>query len=627
MQLFEHRFSRMDPEALKAALAAVADQKIDEFPKLIDVILQLFREKYPPHILSVAAGYNLLAGVSQHGVGKRLSSEIEQHHVEVLQALALMLRKEEWGQSPATPSDRQKAFDTIGQLADAFHYRRFKATEQERDEQARSTLLLQERLRLHTQAVRNWGSYSQVIRITTELYAPLDDLFRDAFGFSASDLISAASNLVDLLEERINVRFKWFRRVFREHKIPRIVRAYYKHHPFVDGDPDEFMKVIPTGTSREQLLSKLLFHADLLLDEFMQITTTQVAQASGLSEEVAQRVLDALSLSPGDLYDDNPEHLFMANPIWIAPIIALEGHHFCPIPQSIFSHINGIMRSLAVKAGILPELEERRAAYLEEKVGDLLAVALPTATVRNGIKWRSGDVGYETDHVAVIDKTAIIVEDKSAALTGPGLRGAPDRVRRHVRDLIASPSEQSAKLEATIWRAKAGDVNAAQSLAPFDLELGGVERVLRISVTLDDFSILASAELELKTAGWISPELALAPTLNLADFEAVIEILEKPSFLLHYLSERQRVQKDGHIFADEMDFLGCYLDTGLNLGDLTEQKLLLTLTGMSKPIDHYYNSQDAGVSVSKPKPKLAPYMASLSALSRPGISALDDYHK
>ena len=102
-----------------------------------------------------------------------------------------------------------------------------------------------------------------------------------------------------------------------------------------------------------------------------------------------------------------------------------------------------------------------------------------------------------------------------------------------------------------------------------------------------------------------------APTLNLADFELVIEILEKPSFLLHYFAERQRVQKDGHIFADEMDFLGCYMDTGLNLGDLEAQRLSLTLTGMSKPIDHYYNSNDASVAVSKPKPKLARYMASL----------------
>jgi hypothetical protein len=504
----------------------------------------------------------------------------------------------------------RNAFDTINELANAFLFRRFKEMERERDEQARAVLLLQERLRVHTQAVRNWGSYSQVIRISAELYAPLDDLFREALGFSASDLISTGRNLVDLLEERSTARFRWLRRVFREQEIPRIMRAYFKNHPLVDGGPDEFMKIIPPGTTRAQLLPMLLSHADLLLVEMMRFTATEVAQPSGLPEDVVRRVLRALALSPGDLRGENPEHLFMGNPIWTAPIIALEGQYFCPIPQSIFSHISRIMHSLADKAGVLPELEERRAHYLEKRVGDLLAAALPSATVRNGVKWRVGDAGYETDHVALIDKTAVIVEDKSTAMTGPGLRGAPNRVRRHVRDLIADPSEQSARLEEMIWRAK-GDADAAQCLAPFELDFGGVERVVRISVTLDDFSILSSAEADLKKAGWIPDDLELAPTLNLANFESVIEILEKPSFLLHYFSERERVQRDGHIFALEMDFLGCYLDTGLNLGDLEEQKLALALIGMSKSIDDYYNSRDAGVVVSKPKPKLAPYIGSL----------------
>lgn len=611
MQFFEHPFSKVDPEVVREALVAVASRNIDVFPKFLEVMRQLYHEKYPPHILAVGAGYGLQAGVSRHGIGKGLSSKIEQHHVEVLQALALMLPEEEWGQSPAPPSDMEKAFDTINELADAFHYRRFKALERERDEQARAVLLLQERLRLHTQAVRNWGSYSQVIRISTEVYEPLDDLFRDVLGFSASDLISTGRYLVSFVEERSNVRFRWLRRVFREQKIPRIVRAYYKNLPLVDGDLDEFMKIIPPETTREQLLSMLLSHADLLLVETMQFTATQVARASRLPEHVVQRVLDALTLSPGDLRSENPEHLFMANPIWTAPIMALEGQYFCPIPQGIFSHIHSIMHSLADKAGVLPQLTERRADYLEKRVGDLLAAALPSATVRNGVKWRVRDTGYETDHIALIDKTVVIVEDKSAALTGPGLRGAPDRVRRHVRDLIADPSEQSARLEAMIWRAKAGDADAAQCLAPFELDFGGVERVVRISVTLDDFSVLSSAESDLKKAGWIPVDSALAPTFNLADFESVIEILGKPSFLLHYFSERQRVQKGGHIFALEKDFLGCYLDTGLNLGDLKERKLAVSLIGMSKSIDHYYNSGDAGVVVSKPKPKLAPYMGSL----------------
>ena len=300
MQVFQHPFSGIDPKVLKAALSEVADRKIEEFPSCSNSILQLFREKYPPHILSVMAGYGLQAGVSQHGSHqtpfKNRAASRRSFAIPGADVTGGRM-----GTAPAAPDDMQNAFDTIKELADAFHHRRFKAMEKERDEQARALLFLQECLRLHTQAVRNWGSYSQVIRISTELHAPLDDLFSDALGFSASDLISTGSSLVELLEERSNARFKWLRRVFRERKISRIVRAYYKNHPSVDGDPDEFIKIIPPETTREQLLSMLFLHADLLFVDMMQFSANQVAQASGLSEDVTERVLDALSLSPGDL--------------------------------------------------------------------------------------------------------------------------------------------------------------------------------------------------------------------------------------------------------------------------------------------------------------------------------------
>ena len=94
--------------------------------------------------------------------------------------------------------------------------------------------------------------------------------------------------------------------------------------------------------------------------------------------------------------------------------------------------------------------------------------------------------------------------------------------------------------------------------------------------------------------------------MTLADFETVIDILERPAFLLHDFAERQRVQKEGHVFADEIDFLGTYLENGLNLGDLEKEKLNVALTGASAPIDHYYNSADAGVNVPKPRPRLSP---------------------
>lgn len=121
LKLFRHPLSAAEPAAVREAFLKIAERTTGEFPTLIETILQGFREKYPPHILAVMAGYGLSAPVSDAGVStKRLTSKIEQHHNELLQALMLMLPISEWGYPPASPADIQKTIDSIVDLADAF---------------------------------------------------------------------------------------------------------------------------------------------------------------------------------------------------------------------------------------------------------------------------------------------------------------------------------------------------------------------------------------------------------------------------------------------------------------------------------------------------------------------------
>jgi hypothetical protein len=496
-------------------------------------------------------------------------------------------------------------------LGSAFHQRRYKAIEQERDLQARTVLALQERLRMHTQVVRNWGYFSDVVTISIELYAPLDEEFRAALGFGASDLIAVARCLTSTLERRTSARFKLLQRIFREQKINRIVRRYFRDYPVIEGEPEEFLRNIPTSMTREGVVAALLSHADLALPELLIFTSEDLDSQLGLSSELVSKILAAISLQTAALKEEDVERFFLSNPIWRSPIIRVGDAFFCAMPQCIFSHIHEVMRSLAETAGLKPALEDRRAAYLEKKVGSLLEAILPGARLLHGVKWRAGDIEYETDHIAAIDKTVVIVEDKSATLSAPGLRGAPDRVKRHVRELILDPSEQSTRLEAMIWRAKAGEAAAIASLSAFGIDFSGTECVVRISITLDDFSVLSSAERELKEASWIPTDTALAVGLNIADFQSVIDILERPAFFVHYFTERTRIQKAMNIFADEMDFLGFYLETGFNIWSLEAEKPALALTGMSRAMDRYYNSRDAGVAIKKPAPKLRPYFGNL----------------
>lgn len=610
--LVRHPISNGDQSELRRAISAMAVQNADQFPKLLDRIKEILKKKDPLQALATLATYGLFADVSDRGVHK--TSEIlgiHQHHVELLQALIVAMPIEEWDNNFLHPSEIQDIIDTLKLLTDAFHQRRLKLAEKDHDPQEKTASILQERIRLHTQVVRNWGYFNDVVAISSELYGELDVGLNDTLGFTASDLIAVARKIVKLVNDNVN---KWFRsvaRIFREHKISRIVRRYYKEFPDIRGDPEEYIKIIPPGASPDSVKANLLSHAELKLKTLFIISDEDIAKMANLAPELVTKILRALSLKPGELADNSQEHFFLTNPIWIRPIIQTTSGYFCPVPGGIFSHINEIMRSLAETAKKGEALERRRAIYLEEKVRAILVRALPDAAQRHRTKWTWGGVEYENDHLVVLDNTAIIVEDKSAALTPAGLRGAIERLKRHVRDLVLSPSEQSGRLQNVIQMATAGHGPAIAALEPFDVDIRKIERVIRVSITLDDISILCSAEKELVNAGWIPYDSELATTMNVADLAIVVDVLDRPCYLIHYLAERQRFQKLMTILADEADFLGFYLETGMNRYDLEEQKVSLALLGMSSTIDQYYESRDAGVLLCRPKLKIGKYFRKL----------------
>jgi len=587
-----------------------AEESIAEFPRHLASILDIFRRAWPPQILAQLAWYGLHAALDDNGNQTKFNSSLQQHHVELLQALVLTLPIDDWGDEQPTSEDIGTVAEIIVILSKAFHERRMKAVEEEMNIQDRTVLSLQERVRHHTQIVRNWGYFADVISISGELYEPLDQALRDAFGFSATDLIQTARQLVDLLQERSNTHYKLIRLVLREKKTASLIKAYYRHFQ-LEGDPEEFFKIFSKEAPRAEVLPFIIGHSSLRFEELMTFQISELAERTGISEEITQQVLNTMSLLPGSLEDQNPEHLFMSNPIWQTPIVVMPDGYFCPIPQAIFSHIHKIIGTLADSKGLKKKREKLRSNFLEKKVAALLHQALPSAKFKHGAKWYVNGDEYETDHLALVDKTLVIVEDKSGALTSSGLRGAPERVRYHINELVINASEQSARFEKLIWQAKAGDSEAANTLAPLEMDFENTEQIIRISVTLDDFSILASAEGDLRAAGWLPDNLILAPTLNVADFQVVSHILDSQAFFLHYFLERERFQRVFDVLADELDFLGFYLDTGFNVGDFEQQEVRLQLTGMSDTVDRYFTCRDEGLILPKPKPKLSPYFAAL----------------
>nr|WP_314258371.1 hypothetical protein [uncultured Devosia sp.] len=600
----------IDPERhaeFKAAMLAAARSAVDAFPQQLEAIKEELRASWPPNALATFVAYGLQAGLGEDGSQTSLVPDVLQHHAELLQAIVLTIPKDEWRFESLFLGSSNTLFEKVPTLSNTFFMQRLLEGESaEGDPEALLIRSIQDRMRMHTHGVRNWGYYQQVVQVSRDLYGGLDHGMKSHHGFSASEAIDVMAALVSECERRQSDHFGLLRNVLRGKTANQIVQRYFRLVPGLDGSAEEMLAGLPKGITRNQMIGFVMSHWDLRLIDTVQFDAADIATIARVPTETAVLVLDAISFLPEALVDTNPEYLFLENPVWTKPAIKLDDAYVCPVPQMAFSHIHRLMDRLADEAGLQKRLKDRRAKYLEQELEAVFRTALPGADIRAGVKWKKDGQEFESDLIVVIDQVVIIVEAKSHRLTPQGLRGAPDRVKRHIQEIVLDPSVQSARLEALIEAARAGDGDATATLANIGIDASVASRVVRLSVSLADLSSLSASEQDFKKLGWVPEDHALAPTMLMADFKCVADILDNELLLIHYLSERYFLQKSLNLLGDELDFLGLYLVTGFNLAELKDKFTEFSPSGMSDPIDRYYEGMQAGLKLRKPKMALTP---------------------
>ncbi|QSB45699.1 hypothetical protein IDJ81_06230 [Tsuneonella flava] len=602
-----HKLPTIKPEhqeAVREAILKSARTDAHRFPDLVEELQGILRIKSPEAILASFGFYATRATMNDRGETKSFNEGMEQHHIELLQGFVLQLPIEEWGCEPPSGHDVQSVFELIPKLADIHTKRRLLERADQPDGPTRALIELQEKIRTHTQAVRNWGYFEATKSICREIYQPLDEQLQKKLGFTFTDVLEVSEVLVNIIEQRGSDYIDLLRGILRARDARTLIEKYLADMPDVEGDVDDFMRGMPNDAPREAVVGLIISHADLRHPDRMSVTPEFVAKVTNKSCDVAKAVLKALSSEIGCAKEIPVEHLFLANPAWVRPGICLGEQFLFVAPQSIFSHINEIMWQIANQAGISPTLSKRRAEYLEKKAEEVLQSALPTARIDRNVKWKAGEQQFETDILTVIDKTVLLVEAKGHRLSPPGLRGEPARLKRHLEEIVIEPSIQSERLAKLLVEARSGDEIGLEVAEQLGLQASEIDQIIRFSITLDDLSMLSVAEEELELAGILPPEHNLAPALHIADLCSISEILEHEIMFLHYFAERFHLQKQFDILGDELDFLGLYLSTGLNLGEEREDFRNIIVTGMSDIIDRYYNALDAGLKLEKPKPKL-----------------------
>ena len=607
---FDSRFADLDPEILGSKLADIGEEKATEFTKTLANIQKEIGNVNPLCILSFLAAYGLSVAIGKEGISSpSRTRRILPSHVELLQALYLIIPADELSENPSVPYVTEPIFDQISECSENFVWKRLSLLQLNQGEKERHRLLVQERIRMATQVLRNWAHHDQVKKLGQDFARPLDDEFRRCHGFTGTAVISVFSHMLQEWEERLNVHWIRLSGLALSKTLEGAVKAYCEAFPNIKDSSDQLVaEMRARQATREQAVSMLMSHADLLLPGLGIFSAKDIADSTKVPLGEVDALLNSLSLTFGDLGGRNVEHFFLDNPVWTKPAIKLgEETYFCVMPQLFFSFLFETFQALSSSDSRLKRAyERRRSVFLETKSRELLERAFPTAQVIANFEWSTstGAQRFESDLIVQVQSFLLLVEVKSGHVPPAARRGADGSLRRAIEELLVQPSRQSQRLEKSIREAIRGVAGTRGFRRAFPIRLSRISKVLRLSITLEDMAFMQSNVNALKNGGYVQEDLAVAPTVMLSDLEVVFEILESEADRIHYLI--QRSDWDGRVdyLADELDLLGTYLKTRLNLDSEAIKDRILILVGASEHIDNFIQCRAVGVNFAKPRASL-----------------------
>jgi hypothetical protein len=591
-------------EETRQLLHSQLEEAREGFPPLLDEVCALLRQSNPLTCLSIVSYLSTMGVLSRSGERSRIHEGPGQPGAELLQAIVVSIPTGELVLTEPGPDTIQRLLDVLPDLQ-RFFWTKSLPSPDSADWDPFSGL--QTFLRLHAQGVRNWGFFDQVVNTLRDLLVPIDPDFDRAIGFPATTMINLFEHLVRQSERRATEHRQLLVAPLSEPTPELMVETYYRAHGW--SNPQALSKELRSrGFGLEETKQFLVAHHLLKLPGLHLFQIEKAAEAIGAPRSTVERIAIRLGLGMGSLTARHPESLFLDNPVWTRPLVNVSGTQiFAPVPGTFFSHSFRILNDLvSCDRSLKTKYHRRRSEYLQSTTSALLAQHFPGCSMVENYQWSEGDRQYETDLLVQIDSHLLIVEDKSGRVTDPSLRGAPDRVRRDVQEVILEPSEQSLRFAHRIRDAIRFPDRRTSLLPGLTLDLDRVKVILRLSITLQDFATIQSRPVLLKQSGLIPADHPLATCMQVTELETVLDILESQYRKLHYLGRRCELGQSIPYFGDELELLGLYLRTGFSEADRFAGRFL-GLQGMSSEIDRYREARADGIAAEKPQPTIHPW--------------------
>jgi hypothetical protein len=466
------------------------------------------------------------------------------------------------------------------------------------------------RLRVNSMVVRGWGYQERLVGLLEDLLTPLDAEFEASLGWRPSALARWWTAIAATIERRLEPHRAAVREAVEwpvdDQWLAR-VRDRFAVLPVEDET-----KLIAQVKGDKQMRRGFIYHSsDLVAHRIYRLGLDELVASfpdQKVGAETVRAILGGWSLRPGEYEDLDAGRFFLENPVLERPFVAGaddQWHLFCPwVPMH---NPFGLLEALLDQhEDLFDAYRRRRADFLEERTASVLARALPGAQVETEVLHTDPVDGreYENDVLVMLDSYAVVAEAKAGSIGLEARRGRGRPLRERITALLEDPSIQARRLADQLVEATGAlSFQRKADGTTFEVEATAIRRALRVGVTLEPMAGLLPRLGDVVDAGLTKRGAeALAYSISLADLELLVDVLGHPSEVLHYLGRRAEVERRNFLQGDEVDLLGLYLKTGLNLGKKEfAGEDVLDVTGMSDPIDVWHYRREAGLEAEAPR--------------------------
>lgn len=487
------------------------------------------------------------------------------------------------------------------------------------------------RLLTHQTGVR-YDSYPHHVEQTLNgILSPVNDLLENHLGYSSSAAITMSKAIQDIAEQQLSDILETGEEAIRD--ILEAVEGYEDDGTIPEDFEQQFLEHgsdVPADKRREWASKFMIPWVSTFIGFELLFTASDLADEAEVDLEEAEAFLERMSIHFGDVDPRWYEEPSATPPLQLQPVVKLrpeespipeeEERYFCPVPQSILwalrnnieaalnpsgSQEHQHLRLETASEGTWDRYEGSRSDYTEDRALDLLSEMMVNATVHQNLRYEAPDQEgnineTEVDGLLLLDDSLFIVEVKAGALTPPARRGAPS-LKGELDEIIGKGHKQALRAREYIEN-NANPTFRLNDGTEWTLPKDEVERTFMLVVSLEDLSVFGPNLHDLDQAGILADD-DWPWCVDLTDLEVFAEIFDSPSEFIHFLEGRLDSASQGKIVAaDELDWLGCYLEKGLGF-ELGEADWTLLDTTFTEDIDAYFMYEYGSREVAAPKPE------------------------